>query len=76
MNLSELPDVFGVDVAADVCDVDPRTVRGAIKRGDLKAVRIGRLVKITKPALMEFLGLAATDEAESPTLRLIRGGDG
>jgi excisionase family DNA binding protein len=75
VRLDDLPDVFSVDVAAEVCDVDPRTIRGAIKRGELRAVRIGRLIRITRPALLEFFGLGVEEEPVGPHLRIVGGDD-
>lgn len=45
-----------IDAVADVLSVSPNTVRNLIARGDLKAVKIGRAVRIPAPEL-EALGV-------------------
>jgi excisionase family DNA binding protein len=46
---------FSVKVAAEQCKLSERTIHAAIKRGDLKVMRIGRRVLITPAALEGFL---------------------
>lgn len=43
-----------VEELAERWDVHPRTIRGMIEKGTIKALRIGRLVKISR-SHVEFL---------------------
>ena len=47
--------------AADALQVDPKTIREMIRRGELRAVRCGRLIRIPKSALVEFVEGARLD---------------
>ena len=73
MNLSEFPDVGRVaDVAAAMhCDV--KTVYGLIDRGELDAIRLGVSIRVTKQALLRFLGV---ENHGGRGLRLVEAGDG
>lgn len=53
---ASLPDVCTTAQAADALQVDPKTVRGMVRRGELKAVRCGRLLRIPKRALLQLCG--------------------
>lgn len=44
-----------VKTAAELLDVHPETVRALIRDGKLRSVRVGRLVRIPREALTEFL---------------------
>lgn len=46
---------FSVKVAAEQCGLSERTIHAAIKKGVLKAMRVGRRVLITPIALNDFL---------------------
>ena len=46
---------FSVRVAAEQCGLSERTIHAAIKRGDLKAMRVGRRVLIEPSALEDYL---------------------
>ena len=84
MNLCDFPDVGRVaDVAAAMhCDV--KTVYGLIDRGELDAIRLGVSIRVTKQALLRFLGVAliaflGISDAETsgaPELRIVEGGGG
>jgi excisionase family DNA binding protein len=56
-----LPDVLKTAQAADALQVDPKTIREMIRRGELRAVRCGRLIRIPKSALVEFVEGARLD---------------
>lgn len=45
---------YSVSDAADLFDVDPESVRRWIRSGDLKASKIGRGYRISRPDLREF----------------------
>ena len=51
----ELPPVLRVPQVADLLDCGERAVRSAIDRGDLGSVRVGRLIRIPRHALVRFL---------------------
>ena len=46
---------FSVKVAAQQCGLSERTIHGAIHRGDLKVIRVGRRVLVTPRALEDYL---------------------
>jgi excisionase family DNA binding protein len=46
---------FSVRVAAEQCSLSERSIHVAIKRGDLKVMRVGRRVLITPTALEDYL---------------------
>ena len=50
-----MPVSFSVKVAATECGLSERTIHAAIKRGDLKVMRVGRRVLVTPTALHDFL---------------------
>ena len=52
----ELPAVLDVASAAELLQVNERTVRKLITRGSLRHVRLGRLIRIPRHELLEFLG--------------------
>lgn len=49
-----LPDVCTTEQAAAALQVDPKTVRAMIRRGELRGIRCGRLIRVPKSALIEF----------------------
>jgi excisionase family DNA binding protein len=75
VRLSDFPDVGKVADAAACLDCDPRTVYALIEQGRLDAVRLGRNLRVTRFALLQFLGITDA-EAEKPTLRIVEGGGG
>lgn len=54
-NLQEYPDVLNPQLVAKYLNVSKDSVRKLCVDGKLKHVRIGRLYKITKLNLVEFL---------------------
>lgn len=57
MPFAALPDVLTTAQAAAALQVDAKTVRAMIRRGELRAVRCGRLLRVPKAALVEFCGV-------------------
>jgi excisionase family DNA binding protein len=51
-----LPDVLTTEQAAAALQVDCKTVRSMVRRGELRGVRCGRLIRIPKSALVRFCG--------------------
>jgi excisionase family DNA binding protein len=47
--------VFNVPEAAEIFGTTPWAIYEAIKRGELRVVRIGRLIKIPRPVVEEML---------------------
>jgi excisionase family DNA binding protein len=47
--------------AAAILEIDPRTVRRAIDRGDVPAVRVGQQYRVPAAWLREHAGLAPAD---------------
>ncbi len=52
----DLPDVLTTEQAASALQVDCKTVRSMVRRGELRGVRCGRLIRIPKAALVAFCG--------------------
>ena len=50
------PDVMSVPKVAELLDVSPITVRREIARGNLEVIHIGSAVRITKTALLRYVG--------------------
>lgn len=53
---ADLPDVLTTEQAAAALQVDCKTVRSMVRRGELRGVRCGRLIRIPKAALVAFCG--------------------
>ena len=53
--IADLPDLVRVSEAATVLDVSEGTVRGLLARGELAMVRCGRLVRIPRSSLVNFV---------------------
>ena len=53
---ADLPDVMDVPTVAGRLGVTKPTVYEAIKSGALRAFHVGRAVRVTKLALLEFVG--------------------
>ena len=53
--LDTKPPFLSVDDVSQILSVTPRTIRRLIKAGDLDAIRIGRLIRIPKDKLVEYL---------------------
>ena len=51
---ADLPDVLTTAQAAAALQVDAKTVRAMVRRGELRAVRCGRLLRVPKAALVEL----------------------
>ena len=57
VNLAAAPDVLKVIEVASFARLDIKTVYGAISRGELQAIRCGRVIRVTKVAMLRWLGL-------------------
>jgi excisionase family DNA binding protein len=51
----EIPIASDVPTVAKILDCDPQTVRNLINRGQLRSVRVGRLVRVSREGLTDFL---------------------
>lgn len=58
---ADQPDVLSVPKVAELIGVDPSTIRREIDRGMIKVAHVGRCIRITKTALLEYLGEANED---------------
>ena len=52
------PEMMDVFQAAKLLGVDPRTVRREIDKGKLRCAHIGRCIRISRKALLEYVGEA------------------
>lgn len=66
MNLADAPDVMKVRDVAEVLDVNPKSVYSAIARGEIKALRLGRTIRVSKRALETFLGIETNGARANP----------
>jgi excisionase family DNA binding protein len=57
--LEDYPAVLDVTTVAEILGVTPATVRRLIKAKVLHSVKVGRLTRITKSKLIEYLGKGA-----------------
>jgi len=62
-DLDDLPAVLTADEAADVLRVSRWAVYEAIKRGELRAVRLGRCLRVPRAAVVALL---EPERAEAP----------
>ena len=51
-----VPDVMDVGQVAELLGVVPMTVRREIARGCLESIRVGTRVRVTKTALLRYVG--------------------
>jgi len=57
MKLNELPDILTVADISDVLGIGHNAAYKLVNSGQLKSVRVGRHIRISKIALLEFLGI-------------------
>lgn len=60
--LSELPPLASVRQVARACNVSERHVLRLCERGELKAVRLGKVWRINRDALMRMAGVAPRED--------------
>ncbi len=60
--LEKYPPVLGVDDVANILGVTEKTVRRLVRDGNIKCIRIGRLIKIPKDVLIYYLEIEGRDE--------------
>ena len=53
--LENYPPVLSVHEVAVILGVTEKTVRQLIKTGDLKCIKVGRLIRIPKDRLIDYL---------------------
>ena len=53
--LKEYPVVLSISEVAEILNVSPATVRRHIKNNELPYVKVGRLVRIPKAILVDYL---------------------
>ena len=70
---AELPLVLNVRQVAEVLCCNPKTVYAMISAGELEAVTLGRSLRVTRHALLEFLRIPDSEYAR-PALHVIDGG--
>lgn len=59
---ADIPPAGTVAQVAEVLGVHPHTVRNLIDRGELAHVRVGRLIRIPRHAVVRFLEREPTEE--------------
>ncbi len=53
--LSNYPPVLNVNNVAEILGVTPKTVRNLIKTKTITSIKVGRLVRIPKDSLIDYL---------------------
>lgn len=53
--LEKYPPVLSVDEVASILGVTGKTIRHLIKAGDIDSIKVGRLIRIPKDRLIEYL---------------------
>lgn len=53
--LENYPPVLSVDEVAEILSITPKTVRNLIKSGEITGIKVGRLLRIPKYRLVEYL---------------------
>lgn len=53
--------IYTIPQAAEAMEVDPRTLRGLIKRGDVNAVPVGNSYRVLGEHLLRFAGSVNID---------------
>lgn len=74
MNLEDLPLMLTVDeLADDVLRVDRKLAYRIVENEEIRVVRVGRLIRIPREAVAEYLGVAdlEQDQAEVTPLRVV-----
>jgi excisionase family DNA binding protein len=51
---ADAPELAGIEVAAEFLDIHPRTIRRMIRDGQLRAYRVGKLVKVDMKQVYEL----------------------
>ncbi len=59
--------LYDVPKVAKILGITERTVFASVKRGDIKSVRIGRRVWITREAVKDFVTGKTTQETKDET---------
>ena len=54
--ISDLPLVLSIDDLAKVLGIGKNTAYDLVRSGRMKSIRIGHQIRITKSALLDFLG--------------------
>lgn len=52
------PLTISVSEAAELLGVSEKTVRAAVEKGQLEAIRVGRLIRIVRAPLLQQLGIS------------------
>ena len=53
--LENYPPVLSVDDVAQILGITPKTVRNLIKNGEIAGIKVGRLIRVPKDRLGEYL---------------------
>lgn len=53
--LEKYPPVLSVADVAQILGITPKTVRNLIKNGEIASIKVGRLIRVPKDRLVEYL---------------------
>ncbi len=53
---------YTVDDISKLMSVAPNTIYTLVNNGTISSIRVGRQIRVSRPALLQFLGLSETPE--------------
>lgn len=63
--LEDFPDVLDVQQASIILNVSTKTVYKIIASGQLSTIKVGRLIRIPKKMLLDFLAVSHPNEPQN-----------
>lgn len=60
LELEALPPTVSVEEAGELLGISRRSAYRAVERGELPALRVGRLLRVPTPKLLALLGVTST----------------
>lgn len=72
--LESYPDVLTVDDVREILNIGRSKAYGLINTGQIKAMKIGRSIRIPKPMLLEFMSTPSYNNGEVDRRRYCEGG--
>lgn len=64
MTQRDFPEILTLDQAAEYLQVVPRTIQRLIERGELKASKVGRIWRIRKQDIQDYLDNVSNKKPE------------
>ena len=61
-SLSDPKAFYSVDDISKLMSVAPNTIYTLVNNGTISSIRVGRQIRVSRPALLQFLGLNETPD--------------